>query len=104
MRSSDSPRRLRFRYWPIPRSSVGREGKGLHYRGYDIRDLASRASFGEVAHLLLSDHLPTGAELSAFRQRVISQRSVPDPIKQMLEMLPRESHPMDVLRSGCSML
>jgi 2-methylcitrate synthase len=84
--------------------TVGREGKGLHYRGYDIRDLASRASFGEVAHLLLYGHLPTSAELAALRQRVVSQRSIPEPIKQTLEMLPRESHPMDVLRTGCSML
>ena len=84
--------------------TVGREGKGLHYRGYDIRDLASAATFGEVAYLLLYGELPTRPQVDAFRQRIISQRDLPDALKKMLEALPAASHPMDVMRTGCSML
>ena len=84
--------------------TVGREGKGLHYRGYDIHDLAEQASYGEVAHLLLYGELPTRSELDALRQRVISRRDLPEPLEKTLEMLPAESHPMDVMRTGASML
>ncbi|MEO6435785.1 MAG: 2-methylcitrate synthase [Tepidisphaeraceae bacterium] len=84
--------------------TVGREGTGLHYRGYDIRDLAQNANYGEVAHLLLYGELPTRTQLDAFRARIIAQRALPEPLKKMLEMLPAASHPMDVMRTGCSML
>jgi 2-methylcitrate synthase len=84
--------------------TVGREGKGLHYRGYDIADLASRAEYLEIAHLLLYSKLPTRQELEFFRQRIIADRGLPDALKKTLEALPKESHPMDVLRTGCSML
>jgi 2-methylcitrate synthase len=84
--------------------TVGREGKGLHYRGYDIKDLAEQASFGEVAYLLLYGELPTKAEVEALRQRIIEKRGLPDFLKKTLEMLPGDSHPMDVLRTGASML
>src|SRR5205809_3681828 len=84
--------------------TVGREGKGLHYRGYDIKDLAEQASYGEVAHLLLYDNLPTQAQLNALRERITPQRELPEPLKKTLEMLPGDSHPMDVLRTGASML
>jgi 2-methylcitrate synthase len=84
--------------------TVGREGKGLHYRGYDIKDLAEQASYAEVAYLLLEGKLPTKSELDPFRQRIVRQRELPEPLRKALEMLPKESHPMDVMRTGCSML
>src|SRR5256885_11584843 len=84
--------------------TVGREGKGLHYRGYDIADLAAHAEYLEVAHLLLYEKLPTRQELESFRRRVLALRGLPDPLKKTLELLPRESHAMDVLRTGCSLL
>src|SRR4051812_10636447 len=84
--------------------TVGREGTGLHYRGYDIKDLAEQASFGEVAHLLLYDALPTQAQLDGLRGRIVPRRDLPEPLKKTLEALPRESHPMDVLRTAASML
>ena len=84
--------------------TVGREGKGLHYRGYNIKDLAEQASYGEVAHLLLYETLPTQAQLDALRQRITPKRELPEPLKKMLEMLPGDSHPMDVMRTGASML
>src|SRR6476660_7786712 len=85
-------------------ATVGKEGKGLTYRGYSIHDLAEHATFEEVAFLLLDDHLPSQQELDAFRKRLMSQRQVPAPLQKMLEELPRTSHPMDVLRTACSML
>src|SRR5215217_3831011 len=84
-------------------SSVGREGKGLHYRGYSIEDLATRAAYGEVAYLLIHGKLPNKSELDAFRQRITGLREIPAPIRQTLELLPKSSHPMDVLRTCCSM-
>jgi 2-methylcitrate synthase len=84
--------------------TVGREGKGLHYRGYDIRDLAANAVYGEVAYLLLYGELPTQQQLDASRQRNVAQRGLPDAIKKSLESLPANSHPMDVMRTACSML
>src|SRR3954466_13169832 len=77
--------------------TVGREGKGLHYRGYDIKDLAEQASYGEVCHLLLYGELPTQSQVEALRQRIIEKRGLPDALKKTLEMLPSDSHPMDVL-------
>jgi len=84
--------------------TVGKEGAGLTYRGYDIYDLADNASFEEVAHLLMHDKLPNQAELDAFVARIKSMRGLPDEVKQVLEMIPGDSHPMDVLRSGVSIL
>ena len=84
--------------------TVGREGKGLHYRGYDIKDLAEKAAYGEVAYLLLYGKLPAQRELDDFRQRIIRRRDLPDMLRKTLETLPASSHPMDVMRTGCSML
>jgi len=84
--------------------TVGKEGAGLTYRGYDIYDLANNASFEEVAHLLMHDKLPNQAELDAFIARIKSMRGLPDAVKKVLEMIPADSHPMDVLRSGVSIL
>ncbi len=85
-------------------ATVGNEGKGLNYRGYSIYDLAEHATFEEVAFLLLHGHLPTQAELDAFYGRLNSLRDLPTDLKQTLQALPRDTHPMDVLRTGCSML
>lgn len=85
-------------------ATVGKEGKGLNYRGYSIYDLAEHATFEEVAHLLLMGHLPTAAELDTFRQSIIGNRSIPAPLCTTLEAIPADAHPMDVLRTGCSML
>src|SRR3954470_7209313 len=74
--------------------TVGREGTGLHYRGYDIRDLATQAMFGEVGYLLLYEKLPTQSELEAFRQRIVANRGLPEGLKKTLESLPPTSHPM----------
>jgi 2-methylcitrate synthase len=85
-------------------STVGKEGVGLTYRGYAIEDLAEKACFEEVAYLLMYGHLPGHEELRAYRRRLIELRSLPEPLKDVLEHLPRESYPMDVLRTGCSVL
>jgi 2-methylcitrate synthase len=84
--------------------TVGREGKGLHYRGYDIRDLAANAVYGEVAYLLLHGELPTQQQLDGARRRIGAQRGLADALKKTLESLPANAHPMDVMRTGCSML
>jgi 2-methylcitrate synthase len=84
--------------------TVGQEGSGLMYRGYDIDDLANNASFEEVAYLLLRGKLPNRAELDTYITTLKTLRSLPDQMKQMLEMIPADSHPMDVLRSGVSIL
>jgi 2-methylcitrate synthase len=85
-------------------ATVGKAGVGLTYRGYAIEDLAARSSFAEVAYLLLYGALPGRAELDAFQQRLKSAQSLPKPLEQVLERIPRTAHPMDVLRTGCSML
>ncbi|MDB6017728.1 MAG: methylcitrate synthase [Pedosphaera sp.] len=85
-------------------STVGKEGMGLTYRGYSINELAERATFEEVAYLLIYGKLPNGNELSAYRQRLISLRGLPAALKTALELLPASTNPMDVLRSGCSVL
>ena len=85
-------------------ATVGKEGLGLSYRGYSIEDLAQHASFEEVAWLLLNDELPTQSELDAFRGRLIERRGIPDELKLVLENIPATAVPMDVLRTGCSML
>lgn len=84
--------------------TVGKEGAGLTYRGYDIYDLADNASFEEVAYLLLYGKLPNRAELDAYVVKLKTMRGLPDQVKQVLEMIPANSHPMDVLRSGVSIL
>ena len=84
--------------------TVGKEGAGLTYRGYDIYDLAENARFEEVAYLLHYGQLPTQAELDAYVTRLKGLRDLPDALKQALETVPGDSHPMDVLRTGCSLL
>ncbi len=84
--------------------TVGKEGAGLTYRGYDIYDLADNAGFEEVAYLLMHAKLPNRSELDAYIARVKTLRGLPDQVKQVLEMIPADSHPMDVLRSGVSIL
>jgi len=83
---------------------VGQEGTGLMYRGYDIDDLVNNATFEEVAYLLLRGKLPNRAELDTYIKTLKMLRALPDQLKQMLEMIPADSHPMDVLRSGVSIL
>ncbi len=84
--------------------TVGKEGAGLTYRGYDIYDLADNASFEEVAYLLLHGKLPTQSELDAYRDKIKANRGLPESLKTVLEMIPGDAHPMDVLRTGVSFL
>lgn len=84
--------------------TVGKTGTGLTYRGYDISELAEKAKFEEVAFLLLKGHLPTQSELTAYTTKLQSLRSLPDALKEVLERIPASAHPMDVMRTGCSML
>ncbi|MGL1014124.1 bifunctional 2-methylcitrate synthase/citrate synthase [Vibrio vulnificus] len=84
--------------------TVGKTGTGLTYRGYDITDLANHAQFEEVGHLLLRGHLPTQQELDAYKTRLIGLRGLPAELKQALELIPASAHPMDVMRTGCSVL
>jgi 2-methylcitrate synthase len=85
-------------------STVGKEGVGLTYRGYSISDLAEQATFEEVAFLLLYGRLPNPNELDAYRKRLVSLRSLPAALRTVLEQLPSTTHPMDVMRTGCSAL
>lgn len=84
--------------------TVGRTGNDLHYRGYDILDIAGECEFEEIAHLLIHEKLPTRAELIAYKTRLASMRGLPAAVKNALETLPASTHPMDVLRSGVSVL
>lgn len=84
--------------------TVGKEGAGLTYRGYDIFDLADNACFEEVAYLLLHGKLPTQTELDAYIAKIKANRGLPDSLKTVLEMVPANAHPMDVLRTGVSFL
>ena len=84
--------------------TVGQEGAGLTYRGYDIYDLSDNASFEEVAYLLLHGHLPTQTELDAYIEKIKENRGLPDALATVLEMIPPDAHPMDVLRTGVSFL
>ena len=77
---------------------------GLMYRGYDIHEMAQKASYEEVAYLLLNGELPNGKQLVEFRQQIAAQRDLPAPVVKMLRLLPRSTHPMDMLRTGVSML
>lgn len=85
-------------------ATVGQAGKGLNYRGYSIDDLAAHASFEEVAYLLHYGQLPTRTELATYVSKLISLRKMPDGLKKALQLIPKTAHPMDVLRSGCSIL
>ena len=84
--------------------TVGRSGNDLHYRGYDILDMAETCSFEEVAHLLVHGALPTTTELAAYRTKLKGLRGLPDAVRRTLEALPAAAHPMDVMRSGVSAL
>jgi 2-methylcitrate synthase len=84
--------------------TVGRSGNDLHYRGYDIKDLAEQATFEEVAHLLVHEHLPTRPELAAYKAKLKRLRGLPPQVQDALELLPANTHPMDVMRTGCSVL
>jgi 2-methylcitrate synthase len=84
--------------------TVGHSGNDLHYRGYDIADLANHATYEEIAHLLVHEHLPNAVELSAYRARLQKLRGLPPALRNVLEQIPATAHPMDVLRTGCSML
>jgi 2-methylcitrate synthase len=84
--------------------TVGRTGNDLHYRGYDILEVAEACDFEEIAHLLVHERLPTAAELAAYRAKLISLRGLSEPLRDVLEAIPKTAHPMDVLRTGVSML
>ena len=85
-------------------STVGKSGSGLTYRGYDVSELADKCIFEEVAYLLLYGNLPTQSELDAYQTKLKGLRGLPQPLKEVLERIPADAHPMDVLRTGCSML
>ena len=85
-------------------STVGVSGSGLTYRGYDLKDLADTCQFEEVAYLILKGKLPNQAELEAYKTKLKSLRSLPQALKEVLERIPASAHPMDVMRTGCSML
>jgi 2-methylcitrate synthase len=84
--------------------TVGHTGNDLHYRGYDILELADNATFEEVAYLLIHGELPNQAQLSAYHQKLKTQRGLPSALKEVLERIPKNTHPMDVMRTGCAML
>ncbi len=84
--------------------TCGVEGMGLNYRGYNILELAAKSTFEEVAYLLLKGELPTQSQLEDYKRRLKGLREVPQPLKEVLERIPASAHPMDVMRTGCSML
>jgi 2-methylcitrate synthase len=84
--------------------TVGRTGNDLHYRGYDILDFADEATFEEIAHLLVHGHLPTISELNAYKTKLMRLRGLPTALKAALEWIPASAHPMDVMRTGASVL
>lgn len=85
-------------------STVGVSGSGLTYRGYDVKDLAENCEFEEVAYLILKGTLPTQAQLDEYKTKLKGLRGLPQALKDVLERIPADAHPMDVLRTGCSML
>ena len=85
-------------------STVGKEGKGLTYRGFAIEELAEKATFEEVAYMLLYGNLPNQAEYDSYSAKLKSYRALPVELKEVLERIPASAHPMDVMRTGCSML
>jgi len=84
--------------------TVGRTGNDLHYRGYDILDIADTCEFEEIAYLLVHDKLPTKAELSEYKARLQALRGIPAPVRETLERIPAAAHPMDVMRTAVSAL
>jgi 2-methylcitrate synthase len=84
--------------------TVGKTGNDLHYRGYDILDIASACEFEEIAYLLVHEKLPTQAELTAYKTRLKGLRGLPANVKAALEWIPAAAHPMDVMRTGVSVL
>ena len=84
--------------------TVGITGNDLHYRGYDILEFAEQAEFEEIAHLIVHGTLPNQAELNAYKTKLQSMRELPDAVKTTLEQIPKTAHPMDVMRTGCSIL
>ena len=85
-------------------STVGQAGAGLTYRGYDVIDLAEHCEFEEIAFLLIYGHLPNKSELQDYKNVLVNLRDLPNNLKKALEELPSSSHPMDVMRTGCSVL
>jgi 2-methylcitrate synthase len=84
--------------------TVGRTGNDLHYRGYDILEIATVSEFEEIAYLLIHEKLPNRAELAAYKSKLRSLRGLPTTVRSALELLPASAHPMDVLRTGVSVL
>jgi 2-methylcitrate synthase len=84
--------------------TVGHSGNDLHYRGYDIADLAEQCEFEEVAHLLVHGTLPTAAQLTAYKAKLKALRGLPETVRRSLELIPASAHPMDVMRTGVSVL
>src|SRR5687768_18445949 len=84
--------------------SVGRTGNDLHYRGYDILEVAETCEFEELAHLLIHGRLPNKVELAAYKAKLKNLRGIPAPVRAILEQLPPATHPMDVMRTGASAL
>lgn len=84
--------------------TVGHSGNDLHYRGYDILELAEKSTFEEVAYLLVHGELPTQSELNDYKKKLKGLRGLPPQLKTVLEQIPSSAHPMDVMRTGCSML
>ncbi|MDH3407467.1 MAG: 2-methylcitrate synthase [Gammaproteobacteria bacterium] len=84
--------------------TCGAAGTGLNYRGYDIIELADKSTFEEVAYLLLKGELPSAAQLDAYKKKLRGLRELPGALKEVLERIPADAHPMDVMRTGCSML
>lgn len=84
--------------------TVGRSGNDLHYRGYDIVDIAGQCEFEEIAYLLIHEKMPTRSELSHYKHKLQSLRGLPHIVKNVLEQIPAAAHPMDVMRTGCSTL
>jgi 2-methylcitrate synthase len=84
--------------------TVGRSGNDLHYRGYDILDIADAAEFEEIAYLLVHGKLPNQAELTAYKGKLKALRGIPGAVQKVLESIPASAHPMDVMRTGCSAL
>jgi 2-methylcitrate synthase len=84
--------------------TVGLSGNDLHYRGYDILDIAEKCEFEEVAHLLVHGKLPTVTELAAYKRKLTALRGIPASVQDILECIPANTHPMDVMRTACSAL
>src|SRR6476660_9620963 len=84
--------------------TVGRTGNDLHYRGYDILEIAEACEFEEIAYLLVHGKLPTQAELTAYKRTLRALRTLPAPLRTVLELLPAATHPMDVMRTAVSAL